>query len=169
MHPGRPPWPPAVINQKTTTIMLIVAAVYLCVFFFFSIWWYLIVRFYPGCVYGATTYVESFTFAIVTQMTIGARGARVGGVGMGEGWGGVGWGGVGVVMVGIVQIVCGGARVWVARLSVGPCGLGTPQLVPPGTLPGYRCAWAEGSAAHWPRSCRMPTHPFCAVRPRRLR
>lgn len=90
MHPGRPPWPPAVINQKTTTIMLIVAAVYLCVFFFFSIWWYLIVRFYPGCVYGATTYVESFTFAIVTQMTIGARGARVGGVGMGEGWGGVG-------------------------------------------------------------------------------
>lgn len=59
------------INQKTTTILLIVAAVYLFVFFFFSIWWYLIVRFYPGCVYGATTYVESFTFAIVTQMTIG--------------------------------------------------------------------------------------------------
>ncbi|KAL4447568.1 hypothetical protein ABPG75_004787 [Micractinium tetrahymenae] len=59
------------INQKTTTILLIVAAVYLFVFFFFSIWWYLIMRFYPGCVYGATTYVESFTFAIVTQMTIG--------------------------------------------------------------------------------------------------
>lgn len=29
--------------------------------------------FYPGCVYGATTYVECFTFAIITQMTIGER------------------------------------------------------------------------------------------------
>eukprot|EP00887_Chlorella_sp_A99_P001604 scaffold8.g1604.t1 len=28
-------------------------------------------RFYPGCLYGATTYVEVFTFSVVTQMTIG--------------------------------------------------------------------------------------------------
>ncbi|PSC68160.1 E set domain-containing [Micractinium conductrix] len=60
-----------VINQKTTTILLVTAFVYLFVFLFFSIWWYLIVRFYPGCLYGATTYVEAFTFSIVTQMTIG--------------------------------------------------------------------------------------------------
>lgn len=33
-------------------------------------------RFYPGCVYGATTFAESWTLAIVTQMTIGgAHGA----------------------------------------------------------------------------------------------
>ena len=31
-------------------------------------------RFYPGCLYGATTYVEAFTFSIVTQMTIGTAG-----------------------------------------------------------------------------------------------
>ena len=30
------------------------------------------IRFYPGCLYGATTYVEAFTFSIVTHMTIGA-------------------------------------------------------------------------------------------------
>lgn len=28
-------------------------------------------RYYAGCLYGATTYVESFVFAIITQMTIG--------------------------------------------------------------------------------------------------
>jgi hypothetical protein len=28
-------------------------------------------RFYPGCLYGATTYIEAFTFAVVTHMTIG--------------------------------------------------------------------------------------------------
>ncbi|EFN59959.1 hypothetical protein CHLNCDRAFT_133057 [Chlorella variabilis] len=59
------------INQKTTTIALAVSAVYLFAFLFFSIWWYLIVRFYPGCLYGATTYVEAFVFSVVTHMTIG--------------------------------------------------------------------------------------------------
>jgi hypothetical protein len=61
----------SVINLKTGTILGATAVVYLFVFFFFSIWWYLIVRFYPGCLYGATTYVEAFTFSIVTHMTIG--------------------------------------------------------------------------------------------------
>lgn len=29
-------------------------------------------RYYPGCLYGASSYVEAFTFTIVTHMTIGA-------------------------------------------------------------------------------------------------
>jgi hypothetical protein len=33
-------------------------------------------RYYPGCLYGAQTFVESWTFSIITQMTIGARCGR---------------------------------------------------------------------------------------------
>ncbi|KAL4429159.1 hypothetical protein ABPG77_010138, partial [Micractinium sp. CCAP 211/92] len=47
------------------------AAIYLACYFFFGFVWWLLVRFYPGCVYGASTFTESWTLAIVTQMTIG--------------------------------------------------------------------------------------------------
>ncbi|KAL4443440.1 hypothetical protein ABPG75_011177 [Micractinium tetrahymenae] len=47
------------------------AAIYLASYFFFGFIWWLLVRFHPGCVYGATTFAESWTLAIVTQMTIG--------------------------------------------------------------------------------------------------
>ncbi|KAL4517172.1 hypothetical protein Ndes2437B_g06780 [Nannochloris sp. 'desiccata'] len=61
----------SVVNLDTYQIMIGVAVLYLVVFFVWSFIWWLIVRFYPGCLYGASNYVESLAFATVTQMTIG--------------------------------------------------------------------------------------------------
>ena len=51
--------------------MLGVSGLYLIVFFFWSFIWWLIVAYYPGCLYGASTYVEALAFSTITQMTIG--------------------------------------------------------------------------------------------------
>ena len=59
------------VQLDTVYIVAGVAGVYLFVFFFWSLIWWLIVLFYPGCLYGASSYVESLAFAAITQMTIG--------------------------------------------------------------------------------------------------
>jgi fatty acid desaturase len=58
------------------SLLALFAFIYLAVFFFWGLVWYLVVRYYPGCLYGAQTFVESWTFSIITQMTIGARCGR---------------------------------------------------------------------------------------------
>lgn len=59
------------LSVNPLLLIAVVFAVYLASFFFWATWWWLVMRFYPGCLYGATTYVEVFTFSVVTQMTIG--------------------------------------------------------------------------------------------------
>jgi hypothetical protein len=61
----------SVVQINTGALAAMVAGIYLCVFLFWSLPWWLIVRYYPGCLYGAETYVEALTFSVVTQMTIG--------------------------------------------------------------------------------------------------
>lgn len=65
------------INQKTWVIMVTVCMLYLVLSFLWSIPYYLIMRYQPGCIYGATHYVEIWVYAFITMTTIGARaGAR---------------------------------------------------------------------------------------------
>ena len=67
----RPDFFISAVQLDTLWLMSIVSGVYLFVFFFWSFIWWLVVRYYVGCVYGASSYVESLAFAVVTQMTIG--------------------------------------------------------------------------------------------------
>ncbi|KAL4858599.1 G protein-activated inward rectifier potassium channel 4 [Chlorella vulgaris] len=60
-----------VLQTPIVSLLPLFALVYLGAFFFWGIIYYLIVRFKPGCIYGASSFVESWTFAIITQMTIG--------------------------------------------------------------------------------------------------
>lgn len=61
----------SVVQLPSWVILVLVAGVYTLVFLIWSLIWWLIVAFYPGCLYGASTYVESLAFATITQMTIG--------------------------------------------------------------------------------------------------
>lgn len=61
----------SVVNLDTWQIIAGVAALYLLAFFFWSLIWWLITAYYPGCLYGASDYVDALAFAAVTQMTIG--------------------------------------------------------------------------------------------------
>ncbi|KAL6773734.1 IRK1B [Auxenochlorella protothecoides x Auxenochlorella symbiontica] len=59
------------INQKTHVIFGVVFLLYVFLSFFWSIPYYLIMRFEPGCIYGATHYVEIWIYAFITMATIG--------------------------------------------------------------------------------------------------
>lgn len=63
------------INQKTHVIFGVVFLMYLFLSFFWSIPYYLIMRYEPGCIYGATHYVEIWIYAFITMTTIGEPGA----------------------------------------------------------------------------------------------
>ena len=61
----------SIVQLNLTWIVLLVGLMYLFVFFFWSLIWWFVVHYYPGCVYGASSYVETLAFSVVTQMTIG--------------------------------------------------------------------------------------------------
>jgi len=61
----------SVVNLDTHVILMGVGALYLFVFFFWSFIWWLITAYYPGCLYGASDYIDALAFSTVTQMTIG--------------------------------------------------------------------------------------------------
>ncbi|KDD76315.1 inward potassium channel rectifier, partial [Helicosporidium sp. ATCC 50920] len=59
------------INTQTKWLVLIIFAIYLALSFAWSVPYYLLLRYSPGCIYGAETYVEMWTFSFITMMTIG--------------------------------------------------------------------------------------------------
>lgn len=59
------------VSMNTAMLFSLVGLMYLFLFLFWSFIWWLITKFYSGCLVGSTSYVESLTFAAITQMTIG--------------------------------------------------------------------------------------------------
>lgn len=78
-HSSSTPTPPSlfadyfisIVQNKTRVLILAFLVIYQVVFWFWGALYYLVVRFDPGCIYGADSFVEAWLFAVVTQLTVG--------------------------------------------------------------------------------------------------
>uniref|UniRef100_A0A1D2A1X4 Uncharacterized protein n=1 Tax=Auxenochlorella protothecoides TaxID=3075 RepID=A0A1D2A1X4_AUXPR len=61
----------SIVQNKTRVLILAFFIIYQLFFWSWGSLYYLLVRFKPGCIYGADSFVEAWVFAVVTQMTIG--------------------------------------------------------------------------------------------------
>lgn len=62
----------SIVQNKTRVLILAFFIIYQLFFWIWGSLYYLLVRFKPGCIYGADSFVEAWVFAVVTQMTVGA-------------------------------------------------------------------------------------------------
>lgn len=62
----------SIVQNKTRVLILAFFIIYQLFFWSWGSLYYLLVRFKPGCIYGADSFVEAWVFAVVTQMTVGA-------------------------------------------------------------------------------------------------
>ncbi|GAB4816589.1 hypothetical protein N2152v2_003635 [Parachlorella kessleri] len=60
-----------VVQQQTWKVILLAVATYMAMFWFWGCLYYLVVRYHPGCLYGATSFVEAWVFAVITHTTVG--------------------------------------------------------------------------------------------------